>query len=128
MNEIIAHLIDVFDEKRCSLLHFPIILGDFENVLQFTHFYQFCSNFIGKDEVFHGLLYLYNRIFECPENIRNDGFPDVPCSTKLYSTTYLLKKQENVQTYLHLPPLLQSQQRDLLSLRKCWQILKRPSE
>ena len=21
--------------------------------------------------------YLYNRIFECPENIRNDGFPDV---------------------------------------------------
>ena len=20
--------------------------------------------------------YLYNRIFECPENIRNDGFPD----------------------------------------------------
>ena len=20
---------------------------------------------------------LYNRIFECPENIRNDGFPDV---------------------------------------------------
>ena len=21
--------------------------------------------------------YLYNRIFECPENIRNDGFPEV---------------------------------------------------
>ena len=25
--------------------------------------------------------YLYNRIFECPENIRNDGFPDVRWSS-----------------------------------------------
>merc|ERR1712079_802708 len=29
--------------------------------------------------------YLYNRIFECPENIRNDGFPDVRWSS-IYST------------------------------------------
>ena len=26
--------------------------------------------------------YLYNRIFECPENIRNDGFPDVRWSSR----------------------------------------------
>ena len=26
--------------------------------------------------------YLYNRIFECPENIRNDGFPDVRWPSK----------------------------------------------
>ena len=39
MNEIIAHFIDVFDEKKCSLLHFPIILGGVKNV-QFTHFHQ----------------------------------------------------------------------------------------
>ena len=25
--------------------------------------------------------YLYNRIFECPENVRNDGFPDVRWSS-----------------------------------------------
>ena len=28
-----------------------------KNVHQFTHFHQFGVNFIGKDEVFHGLLY-----------------------------------------------------------------------
>ena len=33
--------LDVFDEKEYSLLHFPIILGDVKNVLQFTHFYNF---------------------------------------------------------------------------------------
>ena len=29
-----------------------------KNVHQFIHFHKFCLNFIGKDEVFHGLLYL----------------------------------------------------------------------
>ena len=56
MTEIIAHFFDVFDEKKCSLLHFPIILVDLKNVLQFTHFHQFCFKINGKDEVFHGLL------------------------------------------------------------------------
>ena len=32
--------------------------------------------------------YLYNRIFECPENIRNDGFPDV-CWSSIPSIDYL---------------------------------------
>ena len=56
MNGIIAHFIEGFNEKKCSLLHIAIILGGVKNVLQFTHFHQFCFNFIGKDEVFHGLL------------------------------------------------------------------------
>ena len=30
--------------------------------LQFTHFHQFCFNFIGKDEVFHGLVYTIMRV------------------------------------------------------------------
>ena len=32
-----------------------------KNVHQFLHFYQFCLIFIGKDEVFHGLLYKITR-------------------------------------------------------------------
>ena len=31
VTEIIAHFIDVLDEKKCSLLYFPIILGDVKN-------------------------------------------------------------------------------------------------
>ena len=43
-----------------SLPHFPIILGDVKNIPQFTHFHQFCFNFIWKDEVVHGLLLYHN--------------------------------------------------------------------
>ena len=32
--------------------------------------------------------YLYNRIFECPENIRNDGFPDVRWPSIIYKTVH----------------------------------------
>ena len=39
-----------------SLLHFPRILGDGKNV--FNCFSSVFLNFIGKDEVFHGLLSL----------------------------------------------------------------------
>ena len=31
-----------------------------KNVLEFTHFHQFCCIFIGKDKVFQGLLYSYS--------------------------------------------------------------------
>ena len=41
------------------MLYFCINLGDIKNVHKFTHFRQFCLNFIGKDEVFHGLLYFH---------------------------------------------------------------------
>ena len=34
--------------------------------------------------------YLYNRIFECPENVRNDGFPDVRWSSNLRPTLKVL--------------------------------------
>ena len=34
-----------------------------KKILQFTHFHQFCFNFIGKDEVFHGLLFFYIFVY-----------------------------------------------------------------
>ena len=37
--------------------------------------------------------YLYNRIFECPENIRNDGFPDVRWSSSNNGGCYLMRIQ-----------------------------------
>ena len=54
MNEIIALFISEMELATLSM-----ILGDVKNVVQFTHFHQFCFNFIGKDEVFHGLLCPY---------------------------------------------------------------------
>ena len=47
--------------------HCPIILGDVK-ILQFTHFHQFCFNFIGKDEVFQ----LFLR-FSCFFAFRRSG-------------------------------------------------------
>ena len=41
MNEIIENFIDIFDEKRCSLLHFPIIFGDVRDVLKLLIFINF---------------------------------------------------------------------------------------
>ena len=50
-------LSDVFNEKTYSLLHFPIILGDGDKCsLIYSLSSLFCYNFIGKDEVFQGLL------------------------------------------------------------------------
>ena len=49
-----------FQWKNYRLLHFRIILGHIKNLHQFIHFHQmhqFCLNFIGKDEDFHGLLF-----------------------------------------------------------------------
>ena len=43
-------------KKKYSLLWFHIILRHVKNVYQFTHSHQFGLNFIGKKEVFHGLL------------------------------------------------------------------------
>ena len=45
---------------------------------------------VGLDSQFWYLFYLYNRIFECPENIRNDGFPDVRWSSNV--TIYVINK------------------------------------
>ena len=60
VNEIvITHFIDIFDEKKSSLLNFPIILGYVKNVVQFTHFQKFCFNFIGKT---NGLLFIIRHV------------------------------------------------------------------
>ena len=62
MTEIIAHfnnvLVNVLDEnkKLAALSH---NFRGRKKILQFNHFHQFCFNFIGKDEVFHDLLFGY---------------------------------------------------------------------
>ena len=50
----------MINEKAYNLLHFCIILRKHEKMF-IIHFHQLCLiYFIGKDEVFHGLLFLYN--------------------------------------------------------------------
>ena len=44
--------------------------------------------------------YLYNRIFECPENIRNDGFPDVLWLSTINSNTLLWIQMTNANFFL----------------------------
>ena len=50
----------MFSMKIDSLLHFYLFLGHVKNVHQFIHFHQIpqLSYFIGKDEVFHNLLFI----------------------------------------------------------------------
>ena len=70
--------------RNTALLQFRIILWDMKNV------HQFCLNFIGKNEVFHGLLCLYKQ--EKPKRLRNESTADLRILgwqlRKLYSEPY----------------------------------------
>ena len=62
VNEIVAHFNDVFQEKKCSLLHFPIILGNvkmFFNLLIFINFVLISS---GKTKFSMASCVLYTAV------------------------------------------------------------------